>query len=124
MPTVITVCDTCRTEGRDIAEGQERDGVKLAALVEAAADGNKDVTVRRHSCLMGCKGGCNVTLQNGDKLTYVLGHFAPDTDAAEGIVEYATLHAKSALGQVPFKQWPAAIKGHFVARIPAPDDPA
>ena len=123
MPTVITVCDTCRTEGRDVPDTDERDGAKLAALVEAASVGNPDVSVRRHSCLMGCKHGCNVAFQAKDKLTYALGRFEPSMEAADGIIEYATLHAKSALGQVPFKQWPAAIKGHFVSRIPVLDDP-
>ncbi len=124
MTTVITVCDTCRTEGTEKPTDDtiEKDGAKLAALVEAAADGNSNVSVRRHSCLMGCQGGCNVALQAKGKLTYVLGRFEPNSDAASGIVEYATLHDKSALGQVPFKQWPAAIKGHFVTRIPTLDD--
>jgi predicted metal-binding protein len=122
MPTTITVCDTCRTEGQDATDAPERDGAKLAGLVEAAAAGNANVTVRRHSCLMGCKHGCNVALQSADKLTYVLGRFEPDAVSASGIVEYATLHANSTSGQVPFKEWPAAIKGHFVTRIPVLDD--
>jgi predicted metal-binding protein len=123
MTTVITVCDTCRTEGTEkpTDDTMVRDGAKLAALVEAASIGNPNVSVRRHSCLMGCKGGCNVALQAEGKLTYVLGRFGPSADAADGIVEYATLHDKSAMGQVPFKQWPATIKGHFVTRIPILD---
>ena len=123
MTTVITVCDTCRTEGTEKPTDDtiEKDGAKLAALIEAASLGNPNVSVRRHSCLMGCQGGCNVVLQAEGKLTYVLGCFEPNTDAASGIVEYATLHDKSALGQVPFKQWPVAIKGHFVTRIPTLD---
>ncbi|MBE9477548.1 MAG: DUF1636 domain-containing protein [Proteobacteria bacterium] len=123
MTTVITVCDTCRTEGTEKPTDDtiERDGSKLAALIEAASVGNPNVSVRRHSCLMGCKGGCNVALQAEGKLTYVLGRFEPCADAAGGIVEYATMHDKSTLGQVPFKQWPPAIKGHFVTRIPVLD---
>lgn len=123
MTTVITVCDTCRTEGTEkpTDDAIVRDGAKLAAFIEAAAQDNPNVTVRRHSCLMGCQGGCNVALQAKDKLTYVLGRFEPSADAAGGIVEYATMHDKSALGQVPFKQWPVAIKGHFVTRIPVLD---
>jgi predicted metal-binding protein len=123
MTTVITVCDTCRTEGTEKSEDStiERDGAKFATLIEAASVGNPNVSVRRHSCLMGCQGGCNVALQAEGKLTYVLGRFEPCTEAASGIVEYATMHDQSALGQVPFKQWPVAIKGHFVTRIPVLD---
>jgi predicted metal-binding protein len=39
------------------------------------------------------------------------------------VVDYARLHAESPTGQVPFKQWPQGVKGHFVARIPAIDAP-
>jgi len=124
MTTVITVCDTCKSETIDTPEEEitKKDGAKLAALVEAACVGNPHVSVRRHSCLMGCNHGCNVALQAAGKLTYVLGRFEPSQDAANGIVEYATLHDESKMGQVPFKQWPAAIKGHFVSRIPVPDN--
>lgn len=118
MTTVITVCDTCKTENTLSPDAAEKDGAKLAALVETANLANTDVTVRRHSCLMGCSHGCNIAIQAPDKLTYVLGRFEPTEDAAKGIVEYAALHSQSALGQVPFKQWPQAIKGHFVSRIP------
>ena len=117
MTTWITVCDTCKTESWTDDKGQA-DGEALAVLVESAADGKTDVQVRRHSCLMGCKHGCNVAIQAEDKLVYTLGRFDPSEDAADGIVEYASLHAVSATGQVPFKQWPQAIKGHFVTRLP------
>ncbi len=118
MPTVITVCDTCKTHTSLEQSTPEKDGAQLAALIEAAAEGNEKVIVRRHSCLMGCQQGCNIALQADDKLTYVMGRFEPNEDAANGIVEYATLHSESASGQVPFKQWPQAVKGHFVSRIP------
>ena len=122
MTSVITICDTCKRD--DWAERAANDGVELsdgetlAALVEAAADGVAGVETRRHSCLMGCSHGCNVSLQAPGKLTYTLGKFETTAEAAEGIVAYAALHAESTSGQVPFKQWPQAIKGHFITRIP------
>ena len=123
MTTWITVCDTCKRP--EWAEGTDQtDGERLAALVEAAANGASDVKTRRVSCLMGCKHGCNVSIQAHDKLAYTLGDFEPDADAAAGIVEYATAHAASETGQVPFRTWPQAIKGHFITRhqpIPTED---
>lgn len=122
MTSVITICDTCKREDWDTraaTEGlQETDGAALAALVEAAAEGVEGVVTRRHSCLMGCAHGCNVALQAPGKLTYTLGKFETTPEAAAGIVAYAALHAQSGSGQVPFKQWPQAIKGHFITRIP------
>lgn len=117
MTTWITVCDTCKGETWDEAQGQT-DGERLAEFVEAAAADQADVKVRRHSCLMGCSHACNVAIQSEGKLAYTLGRFDPSAEAAGGIVEYAALHAQSKTGQVPFKQWPLPIKGHFVTRHP------
>jgi predicted metal-binding protein len=52
------------------------------------------------------------------KLNYTLGAFEPDATSAEGIVAYAVAHAESETGRVPFREWPIAIKGHFVTRHP------
>lgn len=93
-------------------------GEILAEHVERYAT-DKDVTVKRQSCLMGCERHCNIAIQAEGKLTYVLGKFDPNEISAEAIVEYAERHAESESGQVPYKQWPQGVKGHFVARIPS-----
>lgn len=98
--------------------GEKTGGEMLAEHVERLA-AETDIKVRRRSCLMGCERHCNVSIQAEGKLTYVLGKFAPDSDSAEAVVEYAQRHAESESGQVPFKQWPQGVKGHFVARIPS-----
>lgn len=118
MPTTITVCDTCKREGWEAGRGAATDGEALLALVEAAATGVAGVAVRRHSCLMGCAGACNVALQAPGKMAYTLGRFEPTAEAAEGLVAYAALHAAAASGVVAYRDWPAAIKGHFVTRHP------
>ncbi|WP_371154902.1 DUF1636 family protein [Jannaschia sp. 2305UL9-9] len=120
MPTVITICDTCKRDDWDATSGVT-DGERLATLIEAAARDAPDVETRRHSCLMGCSGGCNVTLQAHGKMNYTLGRFEPHAEAAEGIVAYAAKHAAAETGVVPFREWPVAIKGHFVTRHPPLD---
>lgn len=117
MTTTITVCDTCKREGWDESSGLT-DGAGLAALVEVAARGREGVATRRHSCLMGCAGACNVTLQAAGKMAYTLGRFEATEEAARGIVDYAAMHSAQANGVVPFRDWPTAIKGHFVTRHP------
>lgn len=120
MPTtVITVCDTCKRQDWAERGDETTDGARLASLVETIADKSALVEVRRQSCLMGCEHGCNVAVQAAGKLTYVLGRFEPGTEAADAIVTYAERHAAAETGQVPFKEWPQGVKGHFVARIPA-----
>ena len=118
MTTTITICDTCKLPGWDAETQSQTDGERLASQIEKAAEGAGSVKTRRHSCLMGCSHGCNVAIQSDGKLTYVMGNFEPSSDVAEGIVKYASKHAESEIGQVPFREWPQAIKGHFVSRIP------
>ena len=117
MTTWITVCDTCKRDDWDEATHSRPHGEDMAELVEKHAEG-RDVRTRRVSCLMGCTHGCNVAIQAEGKLTYTLGRFEPNDGDAAAIVDYAELHAKSASGQVPFKQWPQGVKGHFVTRHP------
>lgn len=118
--TTIFVCDTCRySEDLKTDTDGRTGGEILAGLVEEIAAGRSDVDIQRQSCLMGCDRHCNTAIAAPGKLTYVLGTFEPGREAASAVVEYAALHAESATGQVPFKQWPQGVKGHFVARIPA-----
>jgi len=118
MTTWITICDTCKRSDWESRQIEQTDGEVLASLIEVAAAGIPNLRTRRVSCLMGCKAGCNVAVQANGKLNYTIGDFEPHEDAAAGIVGYATLHAASETGQVPYREWPQAIKGHFVTRHP------
>ncbi len=121
MTTWITVCDTCKRDGWETGDMVLTDGERLAELVEAETNGDSSVRMRRMSCLMGCGKGCNVVIQSRDKVSYTLGDFVPDKAAAEAIAKYARLHAVSESGVVPYRQWPDAVKGHFVTRhLPIP----
>lgn len=120
MTTTIFVCDTCRwSVQQKWAPCGRTGGEILAGHVERLAAGVPGLAVRRQSCLMGCERHCNTAVAAPGKLTYVLGAFAPGPEAAAGVVEYACLHRDSPTGQVPLKRWPKAIRGHFMARIPA-----
>lgn len=120
MTTWITVCDTCKRPGWTAESAKQTDGEILAAMVETAATGTA-VKTRRVSCTMGCERACNVIVQAGGKLCYSLGQFEPLLEDAKAIVEYACKHAESETGQVPFREWPQGVKGHFVSRhIPVP----
>ncbi len=122
MTTWITICDTCKRDGWEAGDMKRTDGEALAELVEAhlPADG---VRARRVSCTMGCQRACNITVQAPGKICYSLGEFEVGADAAEAIVDYARLHAESETGQVPYRQWPQGVKGHFVSRHqPLPEE--
>lgn len=121
MTSWITVCDTCKRPGWEATDMARTDGEALAELVEAAARG-RGVRTRRVSCTMGCERACNVIVQGPGKLGYSLGTFAPEPEAAQAIVDYAVLHGQSETGQVPYRDWPQGVKGHFVSRqVPLPE---
>lgn len=124
MATWITVCETCKREGWDESGAERPDGAALAEMVERAAEGTA-LRVRRVACLMGCDHSCNVAVQASGKLNYTLGRFEVSEEAAQGIVDWAALHSESETGQVPYRTWPVAVKGHFVTRHPPlPEDDA
>lgn len=118
MPTTLTVCDTCKRPGWEEGDMNLTDGERLALEIERISEGCEDVSVRRHSCLMGCAHGCNVAVQARNKLSYTLGNFEPTPEAAQALLSYATLHARSEMGQVPYREWPQEVKGHFITRHP------
>ncbi|PHQ97368.1 MAG: hypothetical protein COB40_05115 [Marinosulfonomonas sp.] len=123
MTTWITICDTCKRDDWEAGDMALTDGERLAYLIEARAK-DSVVKTRRTSCLMGCTHGCNVAIQATGKLAYTVGNFTPDETAADAIVTYAELHADSDSGQVPYRQWPQDIKGHFITRHqPLPEEP-
>jgi len=116
MTTWITICDTCKRTGWEETGMEKTDGEALAELIEAAATNAHDVSTRRVSCTMGCDRACNITVQSKDKINYSLGTFEATEADAEAIVEYARKHAASETGQVPYREWPQGVKGHFVSR--------
>lgn len=120
VTTWITICDTCKLNGSALppVDGAP-DGERLAALIEArVAASSAAVRARRHSCLMGCSRACNVAIGAPGKMSYTLGSLAPEAEAADAIVAYAEAHAASEKGVVPYRDWPAGVKGHFVTRHP------
>jgi len=118
----VVACNTCRfsAEARDDAEGV-RGGARLVEalrVVQASDPAYADVAVHEMPCLFACQDFCTVHLRGAGKVGYVLGRFEPGEEAARAILDYARLYAESAVGQVPFKQWPVGVKGHFITRTP------
>ena len=67
---------------------------------------------------MACDHHCNVHLRAPGKITYVAGRFAPTSESAEAIIKYFEKYLDSETGQVPYRSWPAGMKGHFISRTP------
>ncbi len=121
MTTWITICETCKREGWDPESAGQTDGAALADMIEPIA-ASAGIQTRRVSCTMGCERACNVIVQAKEKIGYSLGRFEPSAEDAAAIVDYAKMHSTSATGQVPFREWPVGVKGHFVSRhVPLPE---
>lgn len=120
----VVVCTTCRhsNDAREDAQGR-RGGTRLAAALHAAKaeNGTYDgIAVQEMRCLFACQDFCTVHLRAPDKVGYVMGRFQPGEEAARAILDYARAYAASEWGQVPFRDWPAGVKGHFITRTPPP----
>ncbi|NLR40523.1 DUF1636 domain-containing protein [Novosphingobium sp. ERW19] len=118
----VVVCSTCRlsADQREDTEGQ-RGGALLAQAMRSLQQADpalSAVAVQETACLFACHQHCTVHLRASGKIGYVLGRFTPTEEAARAILEYATLHAQSAEGVVPYGQWPEGVKGQFIARTP------
>lgn len=117
----VVACNTCRfsADARDDATGL-RGGARLVEALKAvqAEPGYADVAVQEMPCLFACQDFCTVHLRASGKVGYVLGRFEPTEDAARAILEYAKLYAGSEMGQVPYRDWPDGVKGHFITRTP------
>lgn len=119
--TAVVVCNTCRfaADARDDATGV-RGGARLVEALRTvqAEPGYEDVAVEEMPCLFACQAHCTVHLRAPGKVGYVLGRFAPNRDAARAILDYALRYAESDEGQVPYRDWPDGVKGHFLTRTP------
>lgn len=120
--TALVVCSTCRLspDAREDGEGH-RGGALLAEALRREREVSPEfaqVAIEEMACLFACSRHCTVHLRAPGKVGYVLGDFTPDAQAARALLEYAAHHAASAEGQVPFRDWPQGVKGHFIVRTP------
>jgi len=117
----LVFCTTCRysTEEREGPEGLTG-GEALARHMESVLRelGRKDILVERQACLWNCTRPCSVILRDTERFTYVTGSHVPERTQAEAILAWFDQHGATETGEVPFRAWPQAIRGHFIARIP------
>ncbi|TNE38385.1 MAG: DUF1636 domain-containing protein [Sphingomonadales bacterium] len=118
----IVVCNSCR-HSADMREDEQgrRGGMRLADALRIARTADvryAGIDVQEMPCLFACKEHCTIHLRAPGKLSYVLGRFTPDEQAARAILDYAVHYAASEHGQVRYADWPEGVKGHFITRSP------
>ncbi len=114
----LFVCTTCFKDHAVNDPENLPGGERLARLVASQVTSKDQIKVIPTECLFACKQACNIHLRAPGKIGYIAGRFEPELADAEAIVEYTRHYIQSDTGQVPYRNWPQGIKGHFIARIP------
>ena len=117
----LVVCTTCKfsDEAKFGPDGRTGGEVLLSCLEGVLQDaGREDVTVATQACLWNCTRPCSVVIRDDQRFSYVTGGNSPTREQAEALIAWFDLHGASEGGEVPFRQWPKAMRGHFIARIP------
>jgi predicted metal-binding protein len=125
----LVMCSTCRfPDGRKTDDEGRTGGQVMIAETRAhlAETGRADVIVEEQACLWNCTQSCSVAIHDSARFSYITGRHVPSRAQAAAIVQWYDSHGASETGEVPFRQWPDAMRGHFIARIPPfskPDAP-
>jgi predicted metal-binding protein len=117
----LVFCTTCRySRDEQVGPDGRTGGEMLVAEVEnlLRCTGRSDVKIERQACLWSCLRHCNVVFRDDQRFSYIAGDFRPARETAAAILEWFDLHGKSEAGTVSFGDWPKAMRGHFIARIP------
>jgi predicted metal-binding protein len=117
----IILCTTCRYSADSKTGPDGRTGGEtLVAHVRARLleSGLMDVEIQTQACLWNCNRPCSVILRDNTRFSYVTGGHEPTADQAAAILQWFALHGQSESGEVPFRQWPDRMRGHFIARMP------
>jgi predicted metal-binding protein len=115
----IVACETCGGKAQLDASGRTRGEQLIAELRAARARaGELPVEVSSVRCLWACTRSCAVALRSPTRVGYLIASLEPSELSAAALLDYAVLYAASEDGAVPYKQWPAALKGHFLCRFP------
>lgn len=120
----IIVCKTCRysADRKTDCNGQTGGEALARLLCEESTSHDLPISIRTQNCLWACTRHCNVFLQDDQRYSYLAGDFRPTRDHARAILKWFDIHATTQRGEVPFKTWPDAIRGHFIARVPPARD--
>ena len=117
----IVMCSTCKYSAASKTGPDGRTGGEtlIAHMRDAVAARGAKFNVVTQACLWNCQRHCSVVLRDDDRFTYFTGGHEPSREQAEAIVDWFTAHGETETGEVPFRQWPDRMRGHFIARIPA-----
>ena len=116
----LVLCNTCKfPDGRKLGDDGRTGGQTLIAELRGLlADLDRhDVNVVEQTCLWNCTQSCSVAIRDTERFSYITGKHVATRAQAEAILQWFDAHGETETGEVPFRQWPDAMRGHFIARI-------
>jgi predicted metal-binding protein len=117
----LVLCNTCKfPDGRKLGDDGRTGGQTLIAELRGllANLDRHDVNVVEQTCLWNCTQSCSVAISDTERFSYITGKHVATRAQAEAILQWFDAHGETETGEVPFRQWPDAMRGHFIARIP------
>jgi predicted metal-binding protein len=115
----IVFCTTCRySADAKLGPDGRTGGETLIAHASEALGDRADVTIETQACLWNCKRHCSVYFRDDERFSYFTGDHAPTREQADALIAWFDQHGRAETGEVPFREWPDAMRGHFIARVP------
>jgi predicted metal-binding protein len=116
----IVMCTTCRysADERTGPDGRTGGETLISHMRAAIAERGCEIPLQTQACLWNCKRHCSVFMRDDDRFSYFTGDHVPTRAQAEAILDWFEMHGSSDTGEVPFRIWPDAMRGHFISRIP------
>ena len=117
----LVVCTTCKfsPDSKLAPDGRTGGEILIGHLGDVLQEaGREDLRIETQACLWICTRPCSVVMRDSQRFSYVTGGNAPTRAQAEAVIAWFDLHGQSETGEVPFRQWPDAMRGHFITRIP------
>ena len=115
----LVICSTCKfsPESKTAPDGRTG-GEILIGYMREVLEARPDVVLETQICMWNCTRPCSVVMQDEQRYSYITGGNEPSRTQAEAILQWFDAHGETETGEVPFRLWPQAMRGHFIARIP------
>ena len=115
----LVICTTCKfsMQSKTGPDGRTGGETLLGHMLDITAQ-RADVEVVEQACMWNCARPCSVVIRDDERFSYVTGGNEPSRAQAEAILSWFDAHGETPTGEVPFRLWPTAMRGHFIARIP------
>ena len=117
----LVICSTCNyaPDAKFAPDGRTGGEILIAHMGQALANaGRSDIIVQTQTCLWNCSRPCSVVMRDDERFSYVTGGHESTLAQAEAILTWFDAHGQTETGEVPFRSWPQAMRGHFIARMP------